>query len=243
MAVILAVVNRTFWEFSYEESEYNVSRRANSEPPSRGTIHETPVSATAFFRVAPSHPMQPPSSAKSNIHIGEEHGRALPHPQKKYFRPSKQQRDKFHKFVNQLKAQIDDDVDSFDISKVRFPQHVIHDETSRKKVASILETYAKTKQAPSSSCKDQHWLNAGTGTQQPLTTRTQQRLKKRTRPTKDKRLALSRVVDSLKAQVASVANFDVKQMVQDSNLFQDERSRNKVKRILLKHQASLSALD
>jgi len=64
-----------------------------------------------------------------------------PKPKKKCTRPCKGKRERFRKYVDKVKSQVDQDPEGFDCDKLNLPDGLVQNDKGRKKVASIIENY------------------------------------------------------------------------------------------------------
>jgi len=150
-------VKNTFLDFRDEDSESDVDQRANSDPScsasSRSSWSEsTDNESCHLYKFRGENDLKQPVRSQMNMHWKTQRdydqGRARQHHNtdqakvpKKCTRPCKGRRERFRKYVDSLKSQVDVDPQGFAFGDVNLHENLVHDERARKKVASILENY------------------------------------------------------------------------------------------------------
>jgi len=140
-------VKNTFLHFEDSDTESDLGQRPSSDPTSSrsassvASLSETEECPVPYrFRGDLKHKQQACHRAPNGLRtLGEP---AQPtETGKKHLRPCKSKRDKFRKYVDSLKAQLEEDPQGFDCSKIQHPQNLVQDKRGVDKVASIIEKY------------------------------------------------------------------------------------------------------
>jgi len=137
-------VKNTFLHFEDDDnSDSDLEHRPSSDPTSSrssasvASLSETDECPTVYrFR----HDLQRTQLQKTQAResLQSEESAQSREKGKKYIRPCKTRRDKFRKYVDGLKVQLEKDPQGFDCNSIQHPTNVVQDKRGADKVASII---------------------------------------------------------------------------------------------------------
>jgi len=144
--VLTGKLKNTFLEFeSEDEGSEDSKRRPSSDPTSRSSScaswsesEESQSGRIYRFRGDLRKPVRPLKVDKGE---GQQVMTEQPKPKRKCTRPCKGKRERFRKYVDKIKTQVDQDPEGFDYEKVDHPEGLLQNDKGRKKVESIIENY------------------------------------------------------------------------------------------------------
>jgi len=148
-------VKNTFLDFHDEDCESDVDQKPSSDPgsPIARSSWSQPVDSNSrcTYRFKGESFLKQPVSSLMNTggkvaknddqEDSGQHDKREQSEAKKFVRPCRRKRERFRKYVDSFKPQVDADPESFTFSNINLCPMLLHDERGRKKMASVLEDY------------------------------------------------------------------------------------------------------